>query len=204
MHMLDVGGGFEDESFETMACSLREAIAREFPGPIAVIAEPGRFYASGFYTMIYKVIAHRTHTGRGEFKIPEMLYLNDGVYGCFSLTLTENAIYTPKSIELQDEYNFIPRKLEPHRYTIWGPSCCGFDCISKEVVMDQEIVIGDWLKFGNMGGKRFCQPLDVWILASLGEAIELLLTVHVLLAYTSSISSQFNGFSNNYKIIYAK
>jgi ornithine decarboxylase len=153
MHVLDVGGGFGDEIFEAMACTLRTAIAREFPSPIMVIAEPGRFYASGFYTMICKVIARRVHTDMGESKTPDMLYLNDGIYGCFSPCWAENAIFVPQLIELQGEHRLTPRKLEPHRYSIWGPTCCSIDCISKEVVMDQEIVIGDWLKFNNMGGK---------------------------------------------------
>ncbi|PQE31828.1 ornithine decarboxylase protein [Rutstroemia sp. NJR-2017a WRK4] len=151
MRILDVGGGFEDESFETMACTLRAAISRKFPSPIVVIAEPGRFYASGFYTMICKVIARRVHTGTGESKKPDMLYLNDGIYGCFSPCWAENAIFVPQLIELQAEHRLTPQKLEPHRYSIWGPTCCSIDCISKEVIMDQEVVIGDWLKFHDMG-----------------------------------------------------
>ncbi|ESZ90464.1 ornithine decarboxylase [Sclerotinia borealis F-4128] len=174
MYMLDVGGGFEDESFEAMACSLREEITREFPGPMTFIAEPGRFYANGFYTMVCQVIARRVQTNTEDYKLPDMLYLNDGIYGCFSLLWSENATFVPTLISPQGKSKVIPRKLAPHRYSIWGPTCDGIDCISKEVVMDQEIMIGDWLKFQNMG------------------------------AYSISASSKFNGFSNDYKVIYAE
>ncbi|KAI9646633.1 hypothetical protein NHQ30_004629 [Ciborinia camelliae] len=153
MNMLDVGGGFEDNNFETMASSLREAIAHEFPGQVNLIAEPGRFYASGFYTMVCQVIARRVQTGKLKAKLPDMLYLNDGLYGCFSMGWSENGIFVPTLIVPQGKSNLVPRELKLHRYSIWGPTCDSVDCISKEVVMDQEVKIGDWLKFQGMGGK---------------------------------------------------
>ncbi|PQE15126.1 ornithine decarboxylase protein [Rutstroemia sp. NJR-2017a BVV2] len=176
IHMLDFSGSFEEESFGTMACTLCEAIARKFPIPIIVIAEPGRFYARGFYTMICEVIARRAPTGTSELKTPDMLYMNDVIYGCFSPCCAENVIFVQQLTELQGEHGLIPRRLEPHRYSTWGPTCCGIHFISKNLLIDREVVIGDWLKFRNMGGKRSYQSLDVWRLASLGEAIELMLT----------------------------
>ena len=152
MQILDIGGGFEDDSFEAMAYSLREAIAREFKAPITLIAEPGRFYASGFYTMACQVIARRIQQDVTS-KLPDMLYLNDGVYGCFSAKWTEGREFTPTLIESQGVSDTASRDWKPRRYTIWGPTCDSMDCISKGLVMNQEIVVGDWLRFEDMGGK---------------------------------------------------
>ena len=153
MHMLDVGGGFEDTSFETMAYPLREAVAREFSSEVTVIAEPGRFYASGFYTMVCQVIARRTRVGAKTTNHLDMLYLNDGLYGCFSMVWSEGGIFIPTLVEPQGKISFVPRERGPHRYSIWGPTCDSVDRISEEVVMDREVKVGDWLKFRDMGGK---------------------------------------------------
>jgi ornithine decarboxylase len=59
--LLDVGGGFEDGNFEATAQVLRDALARYFPdrSHIRVIAEPGRFYVSGAFSLAANVIARR-------------------------------------------------------------------------------------------------------------------------------------------------
>lgn len=151
MQILDVGGGFEDDNFEDMAYSLREAITHEFMTPITLIAEPGRFYASGFYTMACQVIARRIQQGVTS-KLPDMLYLNDGLYGCFSSKWTEGRDFTPTLIESRGGSG-APRDWKPRRYSIWGPTCDSMDCISKDSIMNQEIIVGDWLRFEDMGGK---------------------------------------------------
>ncbi|CAI7633947.1 unnamed protein product [Penicillium glandicola] len=156
MQILDVGGGFEDNNFETMAYPLREAIAREFTSPVTLIAEPGRFYASGFYTMVCQVIGRRTQKSiTTTLPLPDMLYLNDGLYGCFSMKWSEEKIFVPTLIKSRGISTPVPREWKPHRYSIWGPTCDSIDCISKEVIMDQEIMIGDWLRFQDMGGKHY-------------------------------------------------
>jgi ornithine decarboxylase len=152
MQILDVGGGFEDNNFEPMAHALRKAIAREFTSPPKLIAEPGRFYASGFYTMVCQVVARRIQKGITT-KLPDMLYLNDGLYGSFSMKWSEGKTFVPTLIQSSEISAPARRDWKPHRYSIWGPTCDSMDCISKEVVMDQEIMIGDWLRFRDMGGK---------------------------------------------------
>lgn len=152
MQILDVGGGFDDDHFETMAHPLREAIAHEFTSPVTLIAEPGRFYASGFYTIVCQVIARRTQTSTRSI-LPDMLYLNDGIYGCFSARWCEDRVFVPTLIESRGMTTLVPREWKPHRYSIWGPTCDSIDFITKEVLLDQEIIVGDWLKFQDMGGK---------------------------------------------------
>ena len=59
--LLDVGGGFEDATFETTAAVLTDAIDRHFPvrDRIRVIAEPGRYYVSKAFSLAANIIARR-------------------------------------------------------------------------------------------------------------------------------------------------
>ena len=59
--LLDVGGGFEDATFEANAAVLSEAIDHHFPdrGSIRLIAEPGRFYVSKAFHLAANIIARR-------------------------------------------------------------------------------------------------------------------------------------------------
>lgn len=71
--------------------------------------------------------------------------------------------------------------------------------------MDQEMMIGDWLKFQDMGGKLYDPPsAKKFNLNSLDEKINKLTTEKKKFntAYTISAASRFNGFSNSYEVIY--
>ena len=59
--LLDVGGGFEDATFEANAAVLSAAIDRHFPerSSIKIIAEPGRFYVSKAFHLAAHIIARR-------------------------------------------------------------------------------------------------------------------------------------------------
>lgn len=59
--LLDVGGGFEDATFETNASVLWSSIERFFPDrrSLRIIAEPGRFYVSKAFNLATNVIARR-------------------------------------------------------------------------------------------------------------------------------------------------
>ncbi|KAF7593643.1 hypothetical protein BBP40_011048 [Aspergillus hancockii] len=170
MKMLDVGGGFQNTNFESMALTLRQILDQELPFT-KVIAEPGRYYARSFYTVACKVISRRKQVGEAQFTQADMLYLNDGIYGCFMNAMIENEVYVPTLVTHGTGHHAdrVPRE---HKYSVWGPTCDGMDCIAKEVTMTSEVKVGDWLKFENMG------------------------------AYTVATSTQFNGFSNRYDTIY--
>ncbi|KAE8375734.1 pyridoxal-dependent decarboxylase [Aspergillus bertholletiae] len=172
MTVLDVGGGFQHSNFEFMASSLRPALAREFGDRrVQVIAEPGRFYATPCYTLVCKVIARRRQIGAAPSSPVDMLYQNDGLYGCFSCGWSEGEEYTPVLVK-QERASEELRGSGEHRYSLWGPTCDSIDRIAKEIVMDGEVKVDDWLVYKDMG------------------------------AYSLSASSQFNGFPNNYRVIY--
>lgn len=45
------------------------------------------------------------------------------------------------------------RNFREHQYSIWGPTCDSIDCVVKDVALDSEILVSDWLKYKNMGCK---------------------------------------------------
>ncbi|KAK9578533.1 hypothetical protein V6Z92_009206 [Aspergillus fumigatus] len=158
MNLLDIGGGFQDSNLEDIACVLRPILKEEFPG-VRLLAEPGRYYVRSAYTLACKVLSRRRHSGTDHHDRPDMLYQNDGVYGNFMNVLIEKETVRPSLVAytwpFHSRGNDTRRKLEEHRYTIWGPTCDSMDCVAKDVPMTSEIRIGDWLKYKNMGGEYF-------------------------------------------------
>lgn len=168
MTILDVGGGFQDSNFETMAATLKEAVRTAgFPSSVRTIAEPGRYYARTAYTLVCKVISRRRQIGEAAKTrgAPDMLYQNDGVYGNFMNVLVEKEVMSPTLVVPRSTRNQmtklydddgeagVVRKRGEHRYTIWGPTCDSVDCVVREATLESEVKVGDWLKYRNMGGK---------------------------------------------------
>ena len=64
--MLDIGGGFEDATFDTTALTISSAISTHFPDRketgLRIIAEPGRYFVSKAFSLATNVIARRTPT----------------------------------------------------------------------------------------------------------------------------------------------
>ncbi|CAG7966962.1 unnamed protein product [Penicillium salamii] len=187
--ILDIGGGFQDDCFESMAPLIRDSIRSEFPANTTIIAEPGRFYARSVYTLVCRVISRRRQLGSAAASgIPDMLYQNDGVYGNFMNVIMEKEIMVPhllrskkskaallpkhRAAEVNEKGNEATSPSTAHRYSIWGPTCDSTDCVVREVSLDSEVKVGDWFKYKNMG------------------------------AYTSTTATQFNGFSSACDVIY--
>lgn len=155
MTILDVGGGFQDSNFDLMAPTLRLATEQEFAGgQVRIVAEPGRFYAHSYYTLACKVISRRTLIGAAGSspQVIDMLYQNDGVYGCFINRLTEEEEFVPTLIPMDRDHR-VTRTAGKHSYSLWGPTCDSVDCVSDRVTLHCEAKVGDWLKYQNMGCK---------------------------------------------------
>ncbi|KAK3291398.1 pyridoxal-dependent decarboxylase [Chaetomium fimeti] len=172
MTILDVGGGFQDSNFDLMAPTLRVAVEEEFPSRhVRIIAEPGRFYARSYYTLASKVISRRNHSSGAGFSQVGMLYQNDGIYGCFMNKVTEDEAFVPTLISV-DKGHGVPRGQGKHCYSVWGPTCDSVDCITDRATLHSEALVGDWLKYENMG------------------------------SYSAASATSFNGFPNTYEIFY--
>ncbi|RMZ92662.1 hypothetical protein DV736_g124, partial [Chaetothyriales sp. CBS 134916] len=150
LNMLDVGGGFVDETFETFATALNDALEDYFPGDVHIIGEPGRYYASNAFTLATNVIARRQVRDSVSDEAAYMLYLNDGVYGNFSNIIFDHqhpvpqVLYTASQTEKMTEYS------------VWGPTCDGIDVITDCHFLPGEVDVGDWLFFENMGAYTKC------------------------------------------------
>ncbi|KAL1960187.1 hypothetical protein VTO42DRAFT_8730 [Malbranchea cinnamomea] len=176
LKVLDVGGGFSNNTFDAFAETLSAALDEYFPSHIRVIAEPGRYYVASAFTLATNVIARRDVSPSGsetDLLAPEsgeayMLYLNDGVYGNFSNIIFDHQHPVAQVLlKDDDEYND-----HPIEYSIWGPTCDGIDVITKRITLNGRLRVGNWLYFENMG------------------------------AYTQCSATRFNGFADKHEIIY--
>ncbi|KAJ5992219.1 hypothetical protein N7451_007943 [Penicillium sp. IBT 35674x] len=167
--ILDIGGGFEDSSFESISSHILQSIRNEFPVGVTTIAEPGRFYARSAYTLVSRVIARRRQMGVAAVQgVPDMLYQNDGVYGSFMNVVMEKEVMVPILVRRRGK----SKGQKEYRYSVWGPTCDGIDCVAREARFEEEVMIGDWLKYMNMG------------------------------AYTSTTATKFNGFNTSLETFY--
>lgn len=78
-----------------------------------------------------------------------MLYQNDGVYGSFMNVIMEKEVVSPVLVGRGKDSD---GRDGDHRYSVWGPTCDGIDCVAREVTFPCEVKIGDWLRYSNMGG----------------------------------------------------
>ena len=150
LQILDVGGGFEDATFEMFAKSLTEALDIYIPAHIRVIGEPGRYYVGPAFTLATNVIARRDVQEGFPLEQACMLYLNDGVYGNFSNIIFDHQHPEARVLETAS------LSREPVEYSIWGPTCDGIDMITASCVLPGVIDVGDWLYFENMGAYTIC------------------------------------------------
>ena len=177
LKLLDVGGGFVDETFETFAETLTEALDENFPaGSVRIIGEPGRYYASNAFTLATNVIARREVAADHERDKSYMLYLNDGVYGNFSNIIFDHQHPVPQILSAtatsRATSTNIRQSLKMIEYSLWGPTCDGIDVITPHCFLPGVVEIGDWLFFENMG------------------------------AYTKCSATKFNGFRDDHEVIY--
>lgn len=179
LKVLDVGGGFQLESFKESSRVLNMALDEFFPEGcgIDIIAEPGRYFVASTFTLATNVIAKRKINNEES-----MIYINDGVYGNMNCILFDHQEPVPRILYHDNQFQYFDlestsktsTKKHPHKVSIWGPTCDGLDCITKEYFMKKDIVVGDWLYFSDLG------------------------------AYTSSAATAFNGFDQEALIVFIK
>ena len=150
LQTLDVGGGFEDSTFEKFADSLSEALDDHFPSNVRIIGEPGRYYVANAFTLATHVIARRDVPDIITGEQTYMLYLNDGVYGNFSNIIFDHQHPTGQILSSNCD------KATPTEYSIWGPTCDGIDLITSSCILPGLVDVGDWLYFENMGAYTRC------------------------------------------------
>ncbi|CAB3399070.1 unnamed protein product [Caenorhabditis bovis] len=155
MNIIDMGGGFpgaeHQNSFENIAKVIREAIDDFFPDTEKrLIAEPGRFFAAGPFSLVANIIhstevpaSKITKNANDSADTGYMYYINDGVYGSFNCILFDHV--HPEGFAL-----FPPATEERFISTIWGPTCDSLDMVEDQKSMPK-MEVGDWMFYPDMG-----------------------------------------------------
>jgi len=195
-NLLDVGGGFDGDSFDVMAQVIRQALDQYFPidrCQVRVIAEPGRFYVTKAFELATNIIARRGLPGEDELANDQiirppitqvapgagtdngndrpvvMYYINEGVYGVFNCTMFDHQVVHPTVLTLDGGITPIDQA-DSLQEALYPCSIWGPTCDSIDCVSAASFLPTDRLAVGD------------WLLwRSMG-------------AYTICAASQFNGF----------
>jgi ornithine decarboxylase len=142
-NILDIGGGFEDDTFEETARVISETLAEaQFGEDVQVIAEPGRFFVSSSHTLVVNVIGKKDLMDRTDGEKMFVYYLNDGMYGSFNCVHFDHAKPVICPFNERDGKRF--------KSKIFGPTCDSMDKITDEVFLP-ELAIGEWCYVENFG-----------------------------------------------------
>lgn len=190
--IVDIGGGFPGLSsisgddvnkqleFEQMCSKLNHVIDTYFPEQdnYKIIAEPGRYFVYGAYTLVTQVIGIRSldlkspisnntniachntdhNDNVSDYNNNDLLMekgfryvINDGVYNSFNCIVFDHAKPVPLGI-FDNEGYFREMSSENKLFvsTIYGPTCDGFDCIIQQEPLPK-MDIGNWILWPNMG-----------------------------------------------------
>lgn len=154
LRLLDIGGGFVSDgghgvSFSTAAACINSALDKYFPASsgVTIIAEPGRFFAEGAFTLVAQVFGSRMRTRNGQ-KVAEY-WINDGIYGSMNCLLYDHAIISVRALLVYSQRDDVASH-EGCESTIFGPTCDGLDTLMQNVWLPH-LQVGDWLVFPRMG-----------------------------------------------------
>jgi ornithine decarboxylase len=145
INTIDIGGGFLSDAASLQACAYEINKARnQFFSPTASpyrwIAEPGRYFASNFFTLYVPIIGKKRRVNGEGWRYT----INESIYGSFSNIPFDHQRPKPISLKISGRV----AKIYPAE--IYGRTCDSGDCLGKEFMMP-EMDEGDWLRFDNMG-----------------------------------------------------
>ena len=147
--IINIGGGFCDpiaaerngvdlaDYYRNIANACNEARSVGFE----IFAEPGRAVVASAGYAVTSVIGTNVRDGK------RWAYLDDGVYGNYSIKLYENPEFDFHRIESASE-DFEEKLIT---WTAAGPTCCSLDMISEKAQLPEDLVIGDILLTPNLG-----------------------------------------------------
>lgn len=141
---IDIGGGFspDPEEFAAAAAHIRKVLDAA-PGPLNVIAEPGRYFAARAQDFFVRVIGKKPALGpRGGWRYT----LDDSLYGQFSCIPFDQA--RPRWMRVRDPEKEPARKKTPA--ILYGRTCDSVDMIAMTREAE-ELEVGDWLWWPYMG-----------------------------------------------------
>jgi len=140
LKLLDIGGGFPahyDDAippFRRLAKNITAELNRLFPGPIEILAEPGRFLVATAVTAISQIIGKAVREGKLCY------YVNDGVYHTYSGQIFDHCQYRMRSF----------KKGPTQICSVFGPTCDALDTITLAAQLP-DLDMGDLLYSENIG-----------------------------------------------------
>ena len=140
--ILDIGGGFPYVSnnpidINEFCIPINEELNWFIDKGIRIYAEPGRYIVANAAILEFSIIGKNIRNGVTWY------YADDGIYGSFmDVALSEStvSIYPKRS----DAIDYGPVVLA-------GPTCDSVDIISENIILPQDLSIGDELVCDNMG-----------------------------------------------------
>lgn len=154
MKLLDLGGGYPGDkgtSIDPIANVINSSLDHHFPEGcgVKIIAEPGRYFVASAFTVSCRVFGRRRVNDQEQTNLTDepvryFYYMNEGTYGVFKNVLISGLQMKPIVLEER------PDRQDRFMSAVWGPSCCGFDCVVPKFHLPL-IEIDDWLVFENMG-----------------------------------------------------
>jgi ornithine decarboxylase len=144
IHYLDVGGGFPSSYLGIEAPPLDEFIAEIEDGvrdlklrrDCVLMCEPGRALVAAGMSLVVQV----------QLRKDDALFINDGVYGSLSETVTARLRFPARRIRLTEADTD-----EMMDFTIYGPTCDNTDQLPLPVRLPADMREGDWIEFGQIG-----------------------------------------------------
>ena len=82
-------------------------------------------------------------------------YINDGVYGAFNCILFDHQTVEPYVLSIGGSFH-VPAGGRLRASSVWGPTCDSIDCVCPMALLPEELRVGDWLGFDDMGAYTVC------------------------------------------------
>lgn len=148
--IINIGGGFcdpltaaragidLDEYYAAVGVAARQASEAGFE----VYAEPGRCLVSEAGALVTSVVGTNVRNGR------PWAYLDDGMYGCFSIKLYEKH---PFEFHRVNQFAPHPSAVSGGEWTVAGPTCDSLDVVAENVPFSHPLQSGDVLLTPNLG-----------------------------------------------------
>jgi ornithine decarboxylase len=142
---IDVGGGFpgqydmgEMPPLQDYFAAVRRGLATlpQQPGR-RILCEPGRALVADGLSLVVQV-----HLRKGD-----RLYINDGIYGSLSETVTGHLRFPARAIRPVGQ----PLAGERLPFTIFGPTCDSTDVLPEPLLLPADIREGDWIEIDTIG-----------------------------------------------------
>jgi len=151
IELIDIGGGYDTDTFEEIAQVLNETIKEYFYDKesdkyfVEFIAEPGRFLVANSHTLVLSIINKKIKINKDTKEKEIIYYVNDGIYSSLNNIIHDHFVITNNNL-----FPFNERNEKKYKSTIFGPTCDSLDLITNNIMLP-DLLCGEYLYVENMG-----------------------------------------------------